>query len=150
MAVETGSGTRADTAAKIDHVAVAVTDLEEAVTLFTRLLGAGPVSTGQSERFGVRVAMFALGESMIELLEGTESDSPVSKFVAKKGPGLHHICYAVQDLPGTVRRLEEEGFELLGSGEDTGVEGRRVVFVHPKSSGGILSEFIEGNDTTGE
>ncbi len=137
-------------AARIDHVAVAVADLEEATALFTRLLGRGPVSTAESEAQRVRVAMFEVGQSKIELLEATDPDSPVARFVARRGPGLHHICYAAADLKGTLKRLETEGFELLGSGDDIGVEGRPVAFVHPKSSGGILSEFIAEEDTNRE
>ncbi len=137
-------------AAKIDHIAVAVADLETATDLFTRLLGRGPVETGESERYGVRVAMFEMGESRIELLAATGPDSTIATFIEKRGPGLHHICYAVEDLKSTLMRLEGEGFALLGSGDDIGVEGRPVAFVHPKSSGGVLSEFIEGLDKNRE
>ena len=133
-------------AKRIDHIAVAVADLEAATELFTRLLGRGPVGSGESRRYGVRIVLFKVGESRLELLAPTDPDSTVAKFIARNGPGLHHVCYAVDDLAGTIERLENEGFELLGQGDEIGVEGRPVAFVHPKSSGGILSEFIEGRE----
>lgn len=130
----------------VDHVAVAVEDLDAATDLFRRLLGVDPAWSAESEEQKVRVQVFDLGGVKIELMEGTDPASTVSKFVEKKGPGLHHICYAVNDIKGALARAESEGFTLLGTGEDIGVEGRPVAFLHPKSTGGVLTEFIEGSD----
>lgn len=140
--MSTGGGS----ASKIDHLGVAVENLEEAVNLYTRLLGRGPADITQSEQFGVKVAVFELGGVNLELLEGTSESSAVATFIRKRGPGLHHICYEVEDLKGTLERLAADGFEIVGSGDDIGVEGRPVAFVHPKSTGGVLTEFIEGSD----
>jgi methylmalonyl-CoA/ethylmalonyl-CoA epimerase len=133
-------------AKRIDHVAVAVEDLDEAVGLFTRLLGQEPYRLGESEQFRVRVAIFELGDVNLELLEGTDPGSPVASFIRKRGPGIHHICYEVEDLKATLERLGNEGFEILGSGDEIGVEGSPVAFVHPGSTGGVLTEFIEGTE----
>lgn len=133
-------------AVKIDHFAVAVKDLDESVDLFSRLLGIEPLWCRESEEFKVRIAAFQIGDVKLELLEGSTPDSTVSRFLSKHGPGLHHVCYAVKDLKATLKRLESEGFELIGSGDDIGVEGRAVSFVHPKSSGSVLTEFIEWPD----
>jgi methylmalonyl-CoA epimerase len=133
-------------ASKIDHLGIAVENLEDAVDLYTRLLGRGPEHVTESEQFGVKVAVFELGGVNVELMEGTADDSAVSTFIQKRGPGLHHICYAVEDLKGTLERLAADGFEIVGNGDDIGVEGRPVAFVHPKSTGGVLTEFTEGTD----
>ena len=140
MSIEDGSASR------IDHLGVAVEDLDEAVDLYTRLLGRGPARIGESEEFGVKVAVFELGGVNLELLEGTASDSPVASFIRKRGPGLHHICYAVGDLKETLGRLADEGFEIVAGSDEIGFEGCPVAFVHPKSTGGVLTEFIEGSE----
>lgn len=127
----------------IHHLAVAVRDLEGAVDQFSRLLGFEPVWQGESLEQAVRVAMFNFGQTKLELLEGTGSESKVARFVEKRGEGLHHICFAVENLKATLERLDKEGFEIIGSGDDIGVEGRPVAFVHPGSSRGVLIEFIE-------
>ena len=128
----------------VDHVAIAVADLEEASTLFARLLGMSPVWVREFPEQEVRVAMFRVPGVKIELLQGTNPLSAVARFVQKRGPGLHHICYAVKDLKSTLARLAEEGIKPLGAGDETGVEGRPITFLHPKSTGGVLTEFIEG------
>jgi len=130
---------------QIDHLAVAVNDLDDAVDQFSRLLGFGPDWQGTSTEQAVRVAMFRLGQTKLELLEGTCSDSKVTRFVEKRGEGLHHICFAVENLKATLERLEKEGFEIIGTGDDIGVEGRPVAFVHPGSCRGVLIEFIESD-----
>jgi methylmalonyl-CoA/ethylmalonyl-CoA epimerase len=128
----------------IDHLAVAVENLDAGVALFRELLGRDPEWIRTAEEHEVRVAMFNLGGVKLELVEPTGPDSSVAHFLQKRGPGLHHVCYAVDDLAATLDRLESAGFEVLGSGEDIGVEGRPVAFLHPRSSGGVLTEFIEG------
>ncbi|MFO7769614.1 MAG: methylmalonyl-CoA epimerase [bacterium] len=130
----------------VDHVAIAVADLDGAADLFTRLLGVDPAWSAESTEQGVRVEVFDLGGVKIELMEGTDPASTVARFVEKRGQGLHHICYAVGDIQTALARVSDEGFEVLGSGDDIGVEGRPVAFLHPKSTGGVLTEFIEGRD----
>ncbi len=133
------SGARA-----IDHLAVAVESLDAGVELFRRLLGRDPEWIRTAGDQEVHVAMFNLGGVKLELLEPTGTDSSVARFLQKRGPGLHHICFAVDDLAATLERLGSVGFEILGTGEEVGVEGRPVAFLHPRSSGGVLTEFIEG------
>lgn len=128
---------------KLDHVAIAVEDLDRAVELYTRLLGSVPDQIETNRDFGVRVAMFRLGEVKIELLEGLDPDTTIARFIERHGPGLHHLCFAVDDLKGTLDQLSSEGFEILGGGDDIGAAGYPVAFVHPKSTGGVLTEFIE-------
>jgi len=134
----------------IDHLAVAVRDLDGAVDQFSRLLGFGPVWQGESQEQAVRIAMFNFGQTKLELIEGTGSDSKVAGFVEKRDEGLHHICFAVENLKATLERLDKEGFEIIGSGDDIGVEGRPVAFVHPGSSRGVLIEFIESDSRNEE
>jgi methylmalonyl-CoA/ethylmalonyl-CoA epimerase len=134
----------------VDHIAIAVEDLTESARMFGLLLGAEPLWEREVADQQVRVVMFRIGEVKVELMAGTAPESTVSRFVAERGPGLHHVCYAVDDLPATIERLRDEGLDILGTGEDVGVEGRPVVFVHPRSTGGVLTEFIEGSDAPGE
>ena len=136
------SGAESDTR-RLDHIAVAVEDLDGAVEIYTRLLGSVPEKMETDREFGVRVAIWSLGEAKIELMEGLDQDTTVARFVEKKGPGLHHLCFAVTDLKETIDRLSREGFEFIGSGDDIGVEGHPVAFAHPRSTGGVLTEFIE-------
>jgi methylmalonyl-CoA epimerase len=139
-----GSGaTAAARARNIDHLAVAVNTLDEAMLLFSRLLGIEPEFVRVSDTQRVRVAIYDLGGTKLELMEGTDSESTVARFVLKKGPGLHHVCYAVDDLKTALDRLRQEGFEVLGTGDDIGIEGRQVAFLHPRSTGGVLTEFIQ-------
>ncbi|MFC1628514.1 methylmalonyl-CoA epimerase [Gemmatimonadota bacterium] len=128
---------------KLDHVAIAVEDLDSAVAVYTRLFGSPPDQMASNREFGVRVAIYRLGEVKIELMEGLDPDTTIARFVKKQGPGLHHLCFAVDDLKKTIARLSLEGFEIIGAGDDIGVEGHPVAFAHPKSTGGVLTEFIE-------
>jgi methylmalonyl-CoA/ethylmalonyl-CoA epimerase len=139
-------GGQDNAAGQIDHLAFAVEDLDVAVDLFNKLLGIEPAWRGESEDHDVRVALFRVGDVKLELLEGMGSESTIGRFIEKRGSGFHHICFAVEDLKATLERLRLEGFEVVGSGEEVGVEGRPVAFVHPSSSGGILIEFIEGSE----
>jgi methylmalonyl-CoA/ethylmalonyl-CoA epimerase len=92
---------------------------------------------------GARIAGFAAGESLVELLESGEPDSPIGKFVARRGPGIHHICFAVDDLEGTLARCREAGVRLVDETPRIGAEGKRIAFLHPASTGGILIELSE-------
>ncbi len=127
----------------LDHVAIAVEDLEQAIERYTLILGTGPEQITTSSDFNVRVAIFRTGEAKIELLEGIGPESAITRFIKKSGPGLHHLCFTTRDLKGTLAALPRDGFEIIGGGDDIGAEGHRVAFVHPKSTGGVLLEFIE-------
>jgi len=128
---------------KIDHLGIAVRDLEAAIARYTALVGSGPNHVEEVASQKVRVAMFAVGESRIELLEATAPDSPVAKFVEKRGEGLHHVCYRVPNLREALSRLAQEGMEVLPGAGDAGAGGSRVAFLHPKSVHGVLTELVE-------
>lgn len=127
---------------EIDHLGVAVRSLEEALAFYRGLLGmdAGDPETVEQEK--VRVAMLPAGGSRLELLEATEADSPVGRFLAKHGPGLHHVALRVPDLGAAVARLKAAGARLLNEPR-RGAGGHLCVFVHPASAGGVLLELIQ-------
>lgn len=128
----------------LDHLGIIVHSLAESVPLYCTLLGIAPdaVEYHDVPSEGVRVAMLK-GNTTVELLEPTEADGPLARFLEKRGPGLHHWCYAVPaPLEDKLAALKSAGFEVLSDVPRVGAEGR-VFFVHPKSSGGILTEFVE-------
>ncbi len=127
----------------IDHIGVAVPSLERAEPLWAALLGrpASGHETVPSE--GVRVAFFGQGAGRVELLEPTEPDSPVGRFLRRRGPGVHHVCLRVSALEDAVRRAREVGAELVPPGIRSGAGGSRVAFLHPRSTGGLLLELRE-------
>jgi methylmalonyl-CoA/ethylmalonyl-CoA epimerase len=128
---------------KIEHVGVAVASLDAARAFYEDL---GLVCGGEEEVADqkVKVAFFPLGESRLELLESTDPDGPVGKFVARRGPGLHHLCVEVPDVGKALETLRARGYALLDETPRSGAGGRRVAFVHPKASGGVLIELSEG------
>jgi methylmalonyl-CoA epimerase len=127
---------------QIDHLGVAVKSLAEARKFYEKLgLEVMPEETVEAER--VRLAMVPLGESRIELLEPTSPESPITKFLEKRGEGLHHVALHVSDLSGTVERLKAAGIRLISDEIKVGAGGHRYVFVHPSSAGGVLLELVE-------
>ena len=126
----------------IAHVGIAVRSIEEA-RRFWEALGLRVDHIEEVPHEGVRVAMIPCGESRIELLEPTREDSPIATFLAKRGPGIHHLCLASDDVAADDRRLREAGAELLRAAPTVGAGGSRVQFVHPKSAGGVLVELAE-------
>jgi methylmalonyl-CoA/ethylmalonyl-CoA epimerase len=128
----------------IAHVGIAVRSIEEARG-FWEALGLRVEHVEEVPDEGVRVAMIPCGESRIELLEPTRDDSPIAAFLSKRGPGIHHLCLATDDLPADEGRLREAGFTLLREQSGTGAGGSRVQFVHPRSAGGVLVELAEGD-----
>jgi methylmalonyl-CoA/ethylmalonyl-CoA epimerase len=127
---------------RIDHVGIAVASIAEARRFWEALgLTVGDVEEVPAE--GVRVAMLAIGESRIELLEPTRPDSPVAKFLAQRGPGIHHLCLASDDVAADDTRLRAAGVELLRPEPTLGAGGAKVQFVHPRSAGGVLVELSE-------
>ena len=128
---------------RIHHVGVAVADLDESIRLYRHALGAELVHRAASENEGLEAALLRVGDSEIELMAALRADSPVGKFMAKRGPGLHHVAYAVDDIDAALTAARETGLELIDSEPRIGLHGRRIAFVHPKSMGGVLTEFVE-------
>lgn len=131
---------------KIEHLGIAVNNLEEANELYTKLLGVEPYKQESVEREGVTTSFFKVGDSKIELLEASNPASPIAKFLEKRGQGIHHIAYAVDDIKAEMKRLQDEGFVLLSDEPKPGADGKVVVFLHPKSSGGVLVELCMDQD----
>lgn len=127
---------------KIDHVGIAVTSIAEA-RRFYEALGLEVTAIEEVPQEGVRVALIPCGESRIELLEATSEDSAVGRFLAKRGPGIHHVCLATGDVHGDSQRLRQAGYPVMREQPTRGAEGCWVQFVHPKSSGGVLYELSE-------
>ena len=128
---------------RIDHIGIAVPSLDEALAFYRDSLGLQPSAIVEVPHEKVRAAMLPAGESRIELLEATSADSPIARFIEKRGGGIHHIALKVADLSAAVDRMKAEGRGLVTEEIQTGAEGHRYVFVHPKSAGGVLIELIE-------
>lgn len=128
---------------KIHHLGIAVESLAQAVPLFEKLLGQAPETEESVADQKVRVAGFNLGGSHLELLEGTDVDSPIARFLAKRGPGIHHLALTVPDLPQTLRKLEGDGVRLIDREPRVGAGNERIAFLHPSSTCGVLIELIE-------
>ena len=128
---------------KIDHVGIAVRSIAEARGLY-EAMGLHVEAIEEVPHEGVRVAMIVCGESRIELLEPMSDESPIARFLAKRGPGIHHLCLGSDDVRGDDARLREQGYEVLRPEPTRGAGGCWVQFVHPKSAGGVLLELSEG------
>ena len=128
---------------KIEHIGIAVKDLEEAGKTYEALLKTSCYKTEAVESEGVETAFFRTGESKIELLAATNEDSPIAKFINKKGEGIHHIAFAVEDIKAEISRLKEEGFVVLNEEPKKGADNKLVAFLHPKSSNGVLVELCQ-------
>jgi methylmalonyl-CoA/ethylmalonyl-CoA epimerase len=127
---------------RLDHIAIAVSDLDAAETAYKAL---GLPWKGREEVPDQKVltSLFQSGDSRVELITPTADDSPIAGFLAKKGSGLHHICFEVPDIEAEITRLKSEGFRLLNETPRPGIEGSRVVFLHPASAAGVLVELVE-------
>lgn len=128
---------------KIEHIGIAVKNLEESNDLFTKLFGAAPYKTEEVASEGVNTSFFMNGPNKIELLEATNVDSPIAKFIAKKGEGIHHIAFDVQDIVSEIERLKGEGFIVLNEVPKKGADNKLVAFLHPKSTNGVLIELCQ-------
>ena len=127
---------------QIDHLGIAVKSLAAAKSIYQKLgLSVSPEQTIEQEK--IRLAMEAVGESRLELLEATSEDSVIAKFIAKRGEGLHHVCLRVPDLAAAIETLQSEGVRLVSNEIKTGAGGHRYVFVHPQSTSGVLLELVE-------
>jgi methylmalonyl-CoA/ethylmalonyl-CoA epimerase len=132
---------------KINHLGIATKGINEALKFWEDALGLENVHTEVVEDQKVRVAMLPIGESRVELLEPTSEDSPISKFLEKRGCGIHHIAVEVDDIVASLARLKENGAMLIDETPRIGAEGCLVAFVHPKSSGGVLLELVQTTHT---
>ncbi len=130
---------------KISHIAVAGSNSQQARVLYQDILGLNFSGSEAVEQEGVTTHFFDVGESSIELLEPLSDDSPVGKFLEKRGPGLHHIALEVEDLDGYVQKLKSSGIQLLSEEPALGAHDMRIIFIHPKSAGGVLIELCEKN-----
>jgi methylmalonyl-CoA/ethylmalonyl-CoA epimerase len=128
---------------KINHIGVAVKNIENSLPYYRDVLGMHFEGTEEVAEQKVRVAFFAVGESRIELLEPTAPDSPVAKFLEKNGEGIHHIAYEVDDLDSVLTGLKAQGVRLIDEAPRCGAHGIRIAFLHPKATGGVLTELCQ-------
>lgn len=135
------SGPPRATGTVIAHIGIAVRGLDESVSFYRDVLGMPEVPLDDAD--GARIAGLAAGQSLVELLEAESPDSPIGKFVAKRGPGMHHVCFAVDDLDGTLARCRQFGIRLIDETPRMGAEGKRIAFLHPSSTSGVLVELSE-------
>src|SRR3954453_21053843 len=129
--------------ARIDHIGVAVEDIDAALTLYEHDLAIELVHRETVESQGVEAVLLDIGENHVELLAPLGEDTPVGKFLAKKGPGLHHVAYQTADIDAELERLRAAGLRLIDEQPRTGIRGSRVAFLHPGATGGVLTEIVE-------
>ncbi|MFI3299432.1 MAG: methylmalonyl-CoA epimerase [Rikenellaceae bacterium] len=125
----------------IEHLGIAVKSLEEAIPVWEKMLGTECYSIEEVTEQKVKTAFFKIGQTKIELLEATSEDSPIAKFIEKKGAGVHHVAFAVEDLVGSLAEASEAGIQLIDKTPRKGAEGLNIAFLHPKSTGGVLAEL---------
>lgn len=130
-------------AKKIDHIGIAVKSLEASLPLYTEHLKLKLLGIEEVESEGVKVAFLKVGESKIELLEPLNNESPIAKFIEKKGEGIHHIALGVDDIKNRVKEIKEKGLRMINEEPKTGAGGAQIAFMHPKSTGGVLYELCE-------
>lgn len=128
---------------KIEHIGIAVKDMEKANELFEALLGVPCDKIEAVESEGVQTSFFNVGPNKIELLEATNPDSPIAKFIEKRGEGIHHIAFDVDDIAAEIARLQEKGFTLIHQTAKEGADNKLIAFLHPKSSNGVLVELCQ-------
>jgi methylmalonyl-CoA epimerase len=127
--------------ARIAHVGIAVRAVDELLPFYRDVLGMPQVPLDDAD--GARIAGLAAGDALVELLEPESPDSPVGKFIDRRGPGIHHICFVVDDLTAALERCRSSGIRLIDETPRVGAEGKRIAFLHPKSTGGVLVELTE-------
>lgn len=128
---------------KLEHIGIAVKSLGVSDALFAKLLGKESYKQESVEREGVVTSFYAAGESKIELLEASKEESPVAKFIGKKGEGIHHLAFGVENIRAEVERLKKEGFQFISEEPKEGADNKLVVFLHPKSTNGVLIELCQ-------
>ncbi len=128
---------------EIDHIGIAVTNLEEAKRIYCDSLGIPCAAEKTIPERGIKIAFLPTGNTAIELLEGIGEDSGISKFIAQRGPGIHHVCFEVDDIASVLEGLAADGIRLIDAVARPGAEGKPIAFVHPKSTMGVLIELIQ-------
>ena len=128
---------------KLEHIGIAVKSLEESDRLFSRLLGKTNYKHETVEREGVTTSFYAVGESKVELLESSTSEGVIGRYIEKRGEGVHHLAFLVEDLEVEIERLGAEGFSFLSTTPKEGADGKLIVFLHPKTTGGVLVELCQ-------
>ncbi|MCX6135434.1 MAG: methylmalonyl-CoA epimerase [Ignavibacteriales bacterium] len=128
---------------KISHIGIAVRDIEASTALFQKIFGKGPDHAEDLDGHKLRIAMFTVGTSAIELTQALDPESPVAMFIAKRGEGVHHVSFAVDDIEAELARLKAAGFQLIDEQSRPGADGYQVAFLHPKSTNGVLIEISQ-------
>jgi methylmalonyl-CoA/ethylmalonyl-CoA epimerase len=128
---------------KIEHLGIAVSSIDQTVKTFETLLGSACYKTEEVQSEGVKTAFLMIGESKIELLEATNPESPIARFLEKKGRGIHHIAFEVDDIDAELARLTAEGFQLIHQSPKEGADNKRIAFLHPSSTEGVLIELCQ-------
>ncbi len=128
---------------KIEHIGIAVKSIDSSTSLFAKLFAKNAYKREEVLSEGVITEFFQLGDNKIELLEATHAESPIAKFIEKKGEGIHHIAFEVSDIVAEMKRLKEEGFQLLSEEPKNGADNKLVCFLHPKSTNGVLIELCQ-------
>ena len=128
---------------KIEHIGIAVKNLETANDIYSKLLNSSPYKMEEVQSENVKTSFFQVGESKIELLEGTTPNSPITKFIEKKGEGVHHIAFEVDNIEEEIARLTKEGFQMIHDKPKDGADNKLIAFLHPKSSNGVLIELCQ-------
>ncbi|HEX8548690.1 MAG TPA: methylmalonyl-CoA epimerase [Cytophagaceae bacterium] len=128
---------------KIEHIGIAVKNLADSNIIYQKLLNTLPYKSESVASEKVETSFFKIGESKVELLQGLDDDSPIAKFINKKGEGIHHIAFAVKDIVSEMKRLKSDGFEVLSDTPKIGADNKLVCFIHPKSANGVLIELCQ-------
>lgn len=128
---------------KVEHIGIAVSDLSNSNCLFEKLLNTKSYKTEEVPSEGVKTSFFQMGETKIELLQATKPDSPIAKFIEKRGEGVHHIAFEVSDIEAEMKRLQSEGFELINTSPKDGADNKKICFLRPKNTNGVLVELCQ-------
>jgi methylmalonyl-CoA epimerase len=128
---------------RIDHIGVATDDLDGAIALYEGTMGMPVAHRERVESLGIEAVLLDVGEGHVELLKPLDPETPVGKFLAKRGPGLHHVAYSVDDIDEALGQLKDAGIELIDSEPRQGIRESRIAFIHPRSTGGVLTEIVE-------
>ena len=128
---------------RLHHVGIAVADLDAAIALYQDVCGAELMDRQRNEKEGLEAAFLKVGDAELELMAALRDDSPVGKFVAKRGPGMHHVAFGVSDIERSIGEARDAGLELIDAEPRVGMHGSRIAFIHPKSMGGVLTELVE-------
>ena len=128
---------------KLEHIGIAVNSIDQSKPLFTALLGQEQYKIESVESEGVRTSFFKIGDVKIELLEATRADSPIAKFIERKGEGIHHLAFSVSDLSASIQSYKNQGFELINEEPKPGADNKMICFLHPKSTAGVLIELCQ-------